>query len=165
MRQRIDADPRSVLLVCLVGAAALLVVLVYVALGGGRYDPLQVADPCEPREWRSPDGRQEIAEQVTLSALDGAACELGVSREELALAVADEEDFADFLQQRGISEDRAEQALRSGLIRAVDDAARADAINGFEEFALRQVVPRLPAGELLRAIRDGDLDWLGTLVL
>ena len=49
---------------------------------------------------------------------------------------------------------RAEAALRRGMERAIDDAARAGAINGFEEFALRQVVPRLPAGRLLQAVRD-----------
>ena len=161
---RINAQPRSLVLVGTVAAAALVLILAYVAMGGGRYDPLRVANPCDPREWRSPQGSQEVAEQVTLSALDGAACDLGVSREELALAIANEDDFAAFLGERGIDQGRAEAALRRGMERAIDDAARAGAINGFEEFALRQVVPRLPAGRLLQAVRDGDLNWLGALV-
>ena len=87
-----------------------------------------------------------------------------MSREELALAIANEDDFAAFLAERGIDQGRAEAALRRGMERAIDDAARAGPINGFEEFALRQVVPRLPAGRLLQAVRDGDLNWLGALV-
>ena len=60
----------------------------YLAAGGGDYEPTAVADPCAPREWRSPAGIEESAQQFALSALDGAACELGVSREALAVALA-----------------------------------------------------------------------------
>ena len=48
-------------------------------------------DPCKPRPWRNPAGLQQIAQQFTLSALDGAACQLGVSRETLARALATQE--------------------------------------------------------------------------
>ena len=36
----------------------------------------------------SPSGIQEVAEQIVLTALDGVACELGVTREEIVLALA-----------------------------------------------------------------------------
>ena len=54
------------LLVAAVAALGILLVGVYVALGGGRYDPLAVADPCQPREWRDPEGTQAVAEQIAL---------------------------------------------------------------------------------------------------
>ena len=81
----------------LVGGAAalsLLLAVVYLAAGGGSYEPTPVADPCEPRAWTEPGDLEETAQQFFLSALDGAACELGVSREELAAALATEESRA-----------------------------------------------------------------------
>ena len=45
-------------------------------------------DPCKHRALAQPRGLQEIPEQFSLSALDGAACKLGVSRETLARALA-----------------------------------------------------------------------------
>ena len=60
----------------------------YLALGGGSYTTPAVADPCVTREWRNPDGLERVAEQIVLSSLDGAACDLHVSREELVLALA-----------------------------------------------------------------------------
>ncbi len=64
------------LLVALGAVAAVLVP--YLALGGATYEPAAVADPCAARDWRDPDGLSEVLEQIVLSALDGAACELGV---------------------------------------------------------------------------------------
>ena len=72
-------------------AAVAAVVVPYVALGGGSYEPTPVADPCVKREWRDPGDLQAVLEQVVLSAIDGAACELGTSREELVLALRDEQ--------------------------------------------------------------------------
>ena len=84
-----------------IGASALLVVA-YLALGGGDYEPTAVADPCAAREWRDPEGIEESAEQFALSALDGAACELGVSRETLAVALATPESRAEFAAEYGV---------------------------------------------------------------
>lgn len=135
----------------------------YTALGGGRYDLLPVADPCQPRPWRDPEGSRQIAEQIVLSALDGAACDLGVPRERVALAVTSEAEFDAFTRERGIDRGRVEDALRKGLLRAIDDGERAGALNSAEVFLLRQAVERLPLGRLLEAYRDGDLDWVGGL--
>src|SRR5262249_22645257 len=68
--------------------ASLLLVGAYLAAGGSSYAPEKVQDPCKPRPWRNPEGLAQIAEQFSLSALDGAACKLGVSREALARALA-----------------------------------------------------------------------------
>ena len=68
--------------------AAVALVVAYLALGGASYAPAKVADPCATRDWREPQGVEEVAEQIALSGLDGAACELDVSREEMVLALA-----------------------------------------------------------------------------
>jgi hypothetical protein len=124
-------------------AAVAAVVVPYLALGGASYEPTPVADPCK-REWRDPGGVQEVLEQVALSALDGAACKLGVSREELVLALVDKGSLDEFAASHGISGEDAERALRDGLDRAVDDAEKAGALSGFVARLVRGVVERTP---------------------
>jgi hypothetical protein len=68
----------------ILGALAAVLVLVgsYAALGGGRYEPAPVADPCT-----SPAPRGTgLVQGVSFRAVDAVACLLHVSREELALA-------------------------------------------------------------------------------
>ncbi len=136
------------------GAATVSVALVavYVALGGGSYAPAPVADPCAPRLWRLPDGTDEAIEQIALSTADGAACALGVSREELVLALGGEDDLDAFARRHRIARADAEEAIRDGLLRAVDDADRADAIGGTTAAVLRSVAGRLPVALLLEAL-------------
>ncbi len=126
------------LVVALVAVAAVLVP--YLALGGASYEPTPLADPCVTREWRDPGDLEMVLEQIVLSALDGAACELGVSREDLVLAVRDEDSLQAFADERGLARDDAERAVRDGLERAVTDADEAGALPGFlATFALRAV--------------------------
>jgi hypothetical protein len=122
---------------------------VYAALGGGSYEPTPVADPCRMRDWRDPGGLQEVLEQVALSALDGAACELGVSREELVLALEDDESLDAFAAEHGISREDAEQAVSDGLSRAVDDAEEAGALSGFVAGLVRRAVEGVPPNLVL----------------
>ena len=134
-------------------AAAATLVVVFLALGGASYHPRAVADPCEPRPLRSPSNTAELAQQVTLSALDGAACELHTSRETLALALATPAG-----RRRFASDPRLGSALRSGLVRAIDDAERAGELPSPVATALSTIVGSLPADQVVAAVRDaGDL--------
>jgi hypothetical protein len=120
------------------------VVLPYLALGGASFEPTPVADPCRVRDWRDPGDVDEVLEQIALSALDGAACVLGVSREDLVLAVRSEESLDAFAEEHGISRDDAEQAVRDGLLRAVEDAEGAGAIGGIVATLARRTVESVP---------------------
>lgn len=135
------------------GLAAILVAA-YLAAGGASYEPQQVRDPCQPREWRAPDDLQRYAEQFTLSALDGAACELGVSREVLAQALATEETREEFRERYDIDDARFEEAVRAGLVRAIDDAEAAGAISSFAAIPLREIAMRIPVDEAIELIQD-----------
>lgn len=137
--------------------AALALVTTSLALGGASYEPTPVKDPCQPRTWRSPGSLDEIAQQLTLSALDGAACELHVSRETVVLALGTPEG-----RSRFENDPRLADALRAGLLRAVDDAERAGAIPGIVADALRQGIESLPADQLVSVARNagGLLDHL-----
>ena len=130
-------------------AAATALVVLYLALGGASYAPAKVADPCAPRDWRQPQGFREVAEQIVLSSLDGAACELHVSREEMVLALANRDSRERFAREHGITNERLEQLVRVGLLRAIDDAERADALNPTVADLLRRVVRRIPVEGLL----------------
>lgn len=145
---------RSVIALGTSALLAVVLVFAYLAAGGSSYEPSKVRDPCEPREWRSPDGIKEIAEQFTLSALDGAACELGVSRETLAQGLATDESRQAFAEQYDISDQDLDDAAHAGLVRGVDDAEDAGAINSVVAFGLREFVKRIPVDEAIKLIMD-----------
>jgi hypothetical protein len=132
--------------------ASLVVMLGYVALGGGRYEPTPVADPCATREWRDPGGLQDVLEQIVLSGLDGAACDLGVSREELVLALRNDAALDQFAKRNAITSEDAEQAISEALQRSIDDAEEADALPGFVAGLVRGVTEGLPPRLLLELL-------------
>jgi hypothetical protein len=125
-------------------AACVATIGAYLALGGGSYQPTPVADPCEPRPLTAAEGTDEVLQAVALSALDGAACELRVTREDLLAALADPGVRSGFLDERRISDQRLEAAIRAGLERSYDDAVSAGRIAGIEAFLLRQAIDRAP---------------------
>jgi hypothetical protein len=146
----------------LVAAAVVSIALVglYAALGGASYEPAQVADPCSKRDLRDPGGVAESIEQVVLSALDGAACALGASREELVLALRSTDTLDRFAAEHGFGEDEVEDAVRDALVGAVDDAEAAEALGSTTAGVLREAAERLPIGFVLDLIRgiSGLLD-------
>lgn len=149
-------------------AVSLALIVTYLALGGASYEPVAVADPCKPRPIGKPEGGSEVLQQVALSALDGAACELGVSREELTLALANRRSRDRFLREHRVTDEVFEQALRAGLVRAVDDARRVDALSDLEASVIRAAIERLPIGVVIevlqRATGRSVLDLLGDLL-
>jgi hypothetical protein len=130
-------------------AVSVGLVAVYLALGGASYEPAKAANPCVPRDWRNPGGFQEVAEQIVLSALDGTACKLHVSREDLVLALANSGSLDRFAREHGITNREAEELVRSGLLRAVDDAQNAGAIGDTTAGLLRLLARNVPVDELL----------------
>jgi hypothetical protein len=133
-------------------AAVVALVLVYVALGGASYAPAKVADPCAPRDWRNPQGAQEVLQQVVLSALDGAACELHVSREDMVLALANTDSREQFAREHGITRTELEDLVRKGLLRSVDDAENADALDSTLAGVIRGAVERVPLDQLFELV-------------
>ena len=133
-------------------AAVACVVVPYVALGGGSYAPTPVADPCVKRPWRNPGDVQTVLEQVALSGLDGAACTLGVSREDLVLALRDEASLDAFAKAHGLAREDAERAVHDGLVRSLDDAQAAGALPGFVAGFARRAVDAVPPWLLLESL-------------
>lgn len=148
-------------------AAVLVVQLLH---GGGGYEPLRPADPCRERVVDSQaEGIEALTERLVLIGVDGAACELGVSREALVLELAQQEEPTD----------EQVEALRAGLLQAVqemdddgtlppvsallDEALDQADLNGFVESLVRALPASVVDGALstedvlTRAIEDLDL--------
>jgi hypothetical protein len=151
-----SAESRARTLVVAAAAAAVVLVGVYLAAGGSSYTPAKTQDPCKHRAWRNPEGLQEIAQQFTLSALDGAACDLGVSRETLARALATPESRARFRERYGIGNAELVRAVRAGLLRAVDDAESAGALNPLLATPLREALRSIPPEQAIELINDAE---------
>ncbi len=75
-------------------------------------EPVEIADPCEDRERDSVGGVEGAAEEVALDALDRAACEFGSSREELVLALFDDESRRAYEREHGVDPRSLEELLR-----------------------------------------------------
>jgi hypothetical protein len=141
--------------------AALVLVGVYLAAGGSSYTPEKTLDPCKHRPWSNPQGLGEIANQFTSSALDGAACQLGVSRETLARALATPEARARFSERYGIDDAKLARAVRAGLLRAVTDAEDAGALSPLLAGPLRTTIEEIPLDQAIELINNAR-SLLGT---
>jgi hypothetical protein len=158
---------RGTALVVAALAASLLLVGAYLAAGGSSYEPEKVQDPCKHRPWTNPGSLEQIAQQFSLSALDGAACALGVTREELAQALASAEARERFMQRYDISDAELARAIRAGLVRAVDDAEEAGALSPLVAGPLRDTLRSIPLNQAIelvnnaREIFEGVQSFLG----
>jgi hypothetical protein len=103
---------------------------IYTALDGGDFEPTPVGDACAPRQRPRSGDVLDPAQRATLAVLDGAACDLGVSREQALL------DLLQDRNPRGVSDDRLKDAVLTGIERAQDE----DVLSGTEASVLRFAV-------------------------
>jgi hypothetical protein len=152
------SGPRSRGMLLIAGSVIVSLILVgaYLAAGGSSYEPKKVQDPCQPRPWSDPQSLSEIANQFSVSALDGAACQLGVSRETLARALATPEARERFTKRYGIDDEKLARAVRAGLLRAVDDAEEAGALSPILAVPLRETLQSIPLDEAIELINDAS---------
>jgi hypothetical protein len=136
---------------------SLALVGIYAAAGGASYQPVQIRNPCEPRPpTENSGGIEGIAERFTLSALDGAACRLGVSRERLARALASKGARERFVKRYGIDDEKLTNAIRSGLVRAVDDAVENGELSPILAAPIRATVEHVPLEQGIELVQDAE---------
>jgi hypothetical protein len=125
------------------GLAAAVLIGIELGKGALSYGESKVADPCEQREAFPGEGFQATLQRIVLDGLDGAACELNTTREELVLSIDPE-------LGRDVEWDREtlERAVRAGLLESIGEAEARGSIGGLEARLMREVVERAP------------LDWL-----
>ena len=134
-----------------------VVIVPYLALGGATYEPTPVADPCQARTRADAEGLAETIERIALTAVDHVACELGVSREDLVLALRSEEKFDAFSAEHGIERADAEEAIHEGLVQAIDDAEQDGTLPGLIAPLVRKAAESVPPWLLLDTLeRLGD---------
>ena len=122
-------------------------VLVVFELGKGALEEPspKIANPCHPREGRT-GGIDATIQRIVLDGLDGAACRLHTTREELVLSLGGNSAVL----PRRWDEHTVEVALRAGLLRSVDDAVQRGDVPGFLGSPLRSLVRRLPIDRLVQ---------------
>lgn len=153
---------RARLLVLSALLVSLALVGAYLAAGGASYEPEAVRNPCEPRPWNETSGGLEgLAEEFTLSALDGAACQLGVSRERLARALATKQGREEFAKEFHIDDERLAKAIRAGLVRAVNDAEEHGKLSPIVAGPLRATVEHIPLEEAIELTQDAKKIFSG----
>ena len=130
-------------LVALFAGAALLIALEF-ANGAADAGSLAVRDPCAARPAFPGQGLDATLQRIVLDGLDGAACELGTSREELVLSLSPASK-ADIRWD----DETIERAMRAGLLGAIDDAEQRGSLGGIVAALLRQLVERAPVQWLI----------------
>jgi hypothetical protein len=134
---------QGLLALAALGVAAAVLIAIELANGALDYGESTIAEPCEPREPFPGEGFEATIQRIVLDGLDGAACELNTTREELVLSVDPE-----LGRDVEWDEETLERAVRSGLLEAIEDAEERGGIGELEARLLREVVERAP------------LDWL-----
>ena len=131
----------------LAGLLFAVVVLVGVELAkGAAHEPgPKIADPCKPRTARGGSGLDATVQRIVLDGLDGAACRLHTTREELVLSLAPETGV-----RRRWDEHTIEVAVRAGMLHAVDTAEQRGDIPGFAAPFVRRLVEQAPLDKLIR---------------
>jgi hypothetical protein len=131
-------------------AAGVFLAGIYAALGGGDYDVEAPPDPCNRSAPAERAGLLGTAERVGINALNGSACELGVTRERLVLVLAGEVE-----PPPALTEEARGEAFRTGLRRAVDEEERAGRLGSTEATILRGAIAIAPVDALLERVFGG----------
>ena len=96
----------------------------------------------------SGNGFDATLQRIALGAVNGAACDLGLSRERLVLSVAGTPGF----ESLDLSEAELEDALEAGLLRATDDAEDRGHLPGLAARVIRGAARIAPLTLLLEGI-------------
>ncbi len=126
----------------LLGVAALVLIVVELGMGAIDFGEQSLADPCRSKPKVSEGGIggsiDAAIQRFALSGLNGAACSLHTSREELVLS------FVPTVGAKRVKWDRAtiEKALRAGFRRAAHDVAGNGIIGNALAFVLDNALAR-----------------------
>ncbi|MGN9911920.1 MFS transporter [Phytohabitans sp. LJ34] len=141
------AGPTAVLAVLVLAGPAL--VAAEVAAGARDHGRYQETDPCAaPPDPYPGDGVDALVQRVAYSALHGAACELGMSRERFLLALAGQPGFADV----DWDPPTVDRTVRAAVNKALDDAEQRGDVPAWTVSLVRAAVRSMPLEEILRIV-------------
>jgi hypothetical protein len=127
-------------------AAAIALVGVELGMGAAESVSPPLAKPCRPRPAFVGTGLDGIIQRILLDGLDGAACRLGTTREELVLSLRP----GTGIRLRHADRSTAEAAIRAGVLRSVDEAERRGDVPGFLAPVVRRLVETAPLDTLIQ---------------
>jgi len=136
----------AVLVAVLAASVALLVAELATSAA---QEGVEIENPCGARAPFPGSGIDGVTQRIVLDGLDGAACRLHTSREELVLSLGN--------GKRRWDARTIETALRAGLLRAVDDAEQRGDLPSFLAPLVRRVVESTPLEKLVEggiSLRD-----------
>lgn len=141
----------AILTALLVGS--LVLVMVELANGAAGAVSPAIAPPCEARQPFEGQGLDATVQRIVLEGLDGAACKLGTTREQLVLSLSPASR-----RERPWSRHTIEVAVREGLVHAVDAEAQQGHIPALLVPLLHRLVRSTPLEKLIQgSIRLGSL--------
>jgi hypothetical protein len=145
---------RPALVTAVLALAGATLIAVELGLGARDYGDVELEPACSASAPRlEGDGLDRTVQRIALSALNGAACELGTTREELVLSLSPRTGS----RYGSWSDEELEEALRSGLVRAVDDARDRGELGSVEARVLRELAERAPVQLIIEAAEHTDL--------
>ena len=133
----------AILAALLVGSLALLVA--ELANGAAGAVSPAIERPCQARQPFDGQGLDATVQRVVLEGLDGAACKLGTTREQLVLSLSPASR-----RKRPWTRHRIEVAVREGLVHAVDAESRQGHIPALLVPLLRRLVLSIPLEKLIQ---------------
>lgn len=136
--------PGPVLLLAALVAGAVILIVVQLANGAAGPVSPTLARPCAPRAPFTGGGLSGVVQRVVLEGLDGAACKLGTTREELVLSLSPS------TTSRKWDKKTIEVAIRAGLNEAIDAEQRQGNIPGFLVPTLHRLVEKTPFDKLIQ---------------
>ena len=125
---------------------AVAVALVGVQLGRGALDfgTPPVHEPCEARASFPGDGTDAAIQRVVLDGLQAASCKLGVTREDLVLSLTPTPT-----KRIRWDPETIDDAVKSGLQGALDQAQARGDIGGATAFILSEIIDHAPVRRLV----------------
>jgi hypothetical protein len=124
------------LALALLGTAAVALIALELALGAASFGQPKLADPCTASAGPPGGGLQGTVQRFARAALDGAACQLHTTREELVLSFVPGAGTAKVRWSR----QTIDKALRAGLQRAAHELAGGGIAGNVLGFGLSQLV-------------------------
>jgi hypothetical protein len=138
------------------GIAALVVAAVVflgveLGMGAWGFGEVKKVDPCTATTPSLGSGLDASLQRIVLEGLNGAACKLHVSREQLVESLGSK-------GSKQFSDAEIESAVRAGLIRAIDESDQRGDIPGPVAFLLREAAKHAPLKFLVQG--GGSLSGL-----
>ena len=137
-------------------AAAVVFLTVELAMGAWNFGEPKRVNPCTAHAPPVGGGIDGTFQRIVFDGLNGAACDLHTTPEELVLSLRSSSG-----SRRRWDDATIQRAVRAGLVRSIDDAERRGDIPGIVAPVLRAAAEHAPVKFLIEGVNLRDL--LGSL--